>query len=206
MTWRRPLGCSVLLAAMAGLAGCTVGEGSGEVHSDQLYIQDCWQGPFDLHPTFFGANPYRQDTLLIRVQRGDNLEEVSDGLTVLVTSVAAIREGMLNQPVTVGLPPGVSPPGVPLTGAPAPLVSLSLYLHDTCHRQNGAIFSTDGTITFHSLFSGNPNERTAADRLTDAEFDATFADPRDTEAAHTSRVAGNFRFYFQRGQPAQPFS
>jgi hypothetical protein len=206
MTRRGPLGCALALAATAGLTGCTVGEGTGEVHSAQLYIQDCWQGPFDLHPTFFGANPYREDTLIIRVQRGDNLEEVSDGLTVLVNSVAAIRGGMLNQAVAVGMPPGVSPPGTPETGAPAPLVSLSLYLHDTCHRQNGAIFSTDGTITFHSLFSGNPNERTAADRLTDAEFDATFADPRDADAAHSSLVTGSFRFYFQRGQPAQPFS
>jgi hypothetical protein len=195
----------ILVAVTAGLVGCTVGDGSGEVHSDILYMQDCWQGPFDLHPTFFGANPYREDTLIIRVQRGDNLEEVSDGLTVLVNSVAAIRGGMLNQATTVGMPPGVSPPGVPVTGAPAPLVSLSLYLHDTCHRQNGAVFSTGGTITFHSLFSGNPNEKSAAARLTDAEFDATFADPRDADAARTSQVTGNFRFYFQRGQPAQPF-
>ena len=205
MTSRGPVGSWVCAAVLVGLAGCTVGEGSGEVHSDQLYIQDCWQGPFDLHPTFFGANPYRQDTLIIRVQRGDNLEEMSDGLTVLVNSVAAIRQGMLGQPIAVGMPPGVSPPGVPVTGAPAPLASLSLYLHDTCHRANGAVFSTGGTITFHSLFSGNPNESSAAARLTDAEFDAAFADPRDKDAAHASQVTGNFRFYFQRGQPAQPF-
>jgi hypothetical protein len=205
VTSHGPLSCSLVVAVAVGVGGCTVGEGSGEVHSDQLYIQDCWEGPFDLHPTFFGANPYREDTLIIRVQRGDNLEEVSDGLTVLVNSVASIRQQMLDQPTTVGLPPGVSPPGVPVTGAPAPLVSLSLYLHDTCHRQNGAVFSTGGTITFHSLFSGNPNESTAAARLTDAEFDATFGDPRDTDGAHASPVTGNFRFYFQRGQPAQPF-
>jgi hypothetical protein len=203
VTTRRPT--AVWLGATLALAGCTVGEGSGNVHSDSLYIQDCWQGPFDLHPTFFGANPYRQDILIIRVQRGDNLEEVSDGLTVLVNDIATIRKGMLGQPITVALPPGVSPPGVPVSGNPEALVSLSLYLHDTCHRQNGAIFSTGGTITFHSLFSGNPNESTAAARLTDAEFDATFGDPRDKETGHESHVTGDFRFYFQRGQPAQPF-
>jgi hypothetical protein len=195
-----------LLGILAVPTGCTVGGGEGSVKSEQLYIEDCWSGPFDLNPTFFGANPFRQETLLIRVQRGDNIEEVSDGLTVLVNNIAEIRESRLDQPIEVGLPNGVSPPGVPLTGRPQPLVSLSLYLHDTCHRANGSIFSTEGTITFKSLFSGDPNESQASARLTDAEFTATFQDPRATgDAAHPSQVSGYFRFYFQRGQPAQPF-
>ena len=46
--------------------------------------------------------------------------------------------------------------------------------------------------------------------LTEARFDATFADPRnlvgtDTPSDFESQVTGYFRFFYQRGQPAQPF-
>jgi hypothetical protein len=54
-----------LLAAIS--SACTVGEGEGWVKSDKLYIEDCWNGPFDLDPDFFGANPYREESLLIRL-------------------------------------------------------------------------------------------------------------------------------------------
>jgi hypothetical protein len=90
-------------------------------------------------------------------------------------------------------------------------VSLALYLHDTCHAQNGALYAVTGTITFAHLFSGNPNETNGDARLTEASFEASFADPRDAandgtfDPAVMSDVKGWFRFYFQRGQPAQPF-
>ncbi len=199
----------LLFASLTSLA-CSNAEGDGAVKSDRLFVEDCWNGPFDLAPTFFGANPYL-NTLTIRIQRGDNIEEVSDGLIVLVKDVSGIR-GALGSSVKVGMPEGVSPPGVPVTVNPdPPKVSLSLYLHDTCHGQNGTIYSLAGDITFQSLFSGDPNEGDAEDRLTEATFQATFADPRDAkpgqtiDSARTSEVSGWFRFYFERGQPAQPF-
>jgi hypothetical protein len=61
-----------------------------------------------------------------------------------------------------------------------------------------------GSINFSSLFSGDIAEPNADDRLTEANFSADFTDPRDSSGA-TSQVTGYFRFYFQRGQPAQPF-
>ncbi|MBX3130364.1 MAG: hypothetical protein KF718_26840 [Polyangiaceae bacterium] len=199
----------MLLASL--LLACNTGEGEGEVQSDRLYIESCWNGPFDLKPTFFGANPYR-NTVTIRVQRGDNIQEVSDGLLVLVNDVAGIRGGQLRTPLRVGMPPGVSPPGVPVVYDPdPPLVHLVLYLHDTCHAQNSALYSIDGSIEFSALFSGNPNEESADDRLTEASFSASFADPRhigpdgSISADQTSTVTGWFRFFFERGQPAQPF-
>lgn len=201
---------ALLLCALCAL-GCSRAEGDGEVKSDRLYVEDCWNGPFNLKPTFFGANPY-EDTVTIRIQRGDNIEEVSDGLIVLVTDIPAIRGPGLGKPVAVGMPVGVSPPGVPLEQQQnPPKVHLSLYLNDTCHAQNGTLYSIAGNITFSSLFSGDPNEDDAEDRLTDASFSATFADPRDArpngtfDDAVTSTVSGWFRFYFERGQPAQPF-
>lgn len=212
--------CSAKLALLGALfaIGCTTGEGTGFVHSDRLFVEGCWNGTFDLGPDFFGANPFREEAIFVRVQRGDDLEELSDGLIVLVNDPRRIRgedgsPGLLGQAIDVGLPPGVSPPGVPLErdGDP-PLVSLTLYLNQTCHLQNGALHAVGGTITFESLFSGDVNEPLAEDRLTEATFDVDFADPRSLESADeselpdlTSRVSGAFRFFFQRGQPAQPF-
>jgi hypothetical protein len=111
----------------------------------------------------------------------------------------------------VGLPTGVTPPGVPPTGKPDPLVSISIYLHQTCHEQNSATYSVAGNITFHKLFSGDLNEDNSDARLTEGSFDASFADPRelvdaaDTTTVTSDNVHGEFSFFFQRGQPAQPF-
>jgi len=196
------------LCALALGTGCTVGDGSGSVTSERLYVSGCWNGPFNLQPDFFAANPYREEALMIRVQRGDNPTEASDGLTVIVNDLKAVP---LDTAIPVGLPNGVAPPGQPLTGAKNPLVTLSLYLHQTCHEQNSATYSVSGDITFKSIFSGNPNEEDSEKRLTWAEFNVKFADPRelvdaaDPEAVTSDVVSGWFRFYFQRGQPAQPF-
>lgn len=199
-----------LSAATCALASCTTGEGTGWVKSDLVYIEDCWNGPLDLAPDFFGANPFREETLLIRMQKGDNIEEVSDGVLLLVNDVGTIRgdgvSGLLGQDIAVGLPPGVIPAGgVPRPPGEGPVyASLVLYLHDTCHVQNSALSSLRGTIRFSHLFSGDRNEPMADARLTEASFNAEFGDPR-TPDAPTSQVAGYVRFFFQRGQPAQPF-
>lgn len=204
-----------LAVAVVGLAplGCTVGEGEGSVSSDHLYVNGCWNGAFDLKPDFFGANPDPGDSLLIRVQRGDNIEDVSDGLIVLVNDLPEIRK-RVGEKLDVGMPRGVTPSGKPVEyDDDPPKISLALYLHNTCHQQNGTIYSVSGNITFSSLFSGDPNEGSSEARLTEATFDAEFADPRElldvtdeTERdALTSRVVGDFRFFFQRGQPSQPF-
>lgn len=207
-----------LCIAGAMAAACSQGVGDGSVRSDHLFIRNCWNGQFDLGPTFFGANPYSADVMSIRIQRGDDNQEVSDGLNVMVNDVQTIRNpgdggaSELGQPLAVGLPVGVTPPGIPIVPNANPAeVNLTLYLQNTCHLQNGTIYAFEGTITFGHLFSGNANETNSDDRLTDAFFDATFADPRDMSIDHTfsgdvtSHVTGWFKFYFQRGQPAQPF-
>jgi hypothetical protein len=212
----QPGRAAALLAAVAASLGCSTGEGEGQVSSDRLFVEGCWNGSFSLDPTFFAAQPHFDEAVMIRVQRGDGIEEVSDGLLVTVTDVAGIRAGQLGVPLDVGMPVGVRPPGFPIKPNPnPPKVSLSLYLQESCHLQNATLYSIDGTITFHSLFSGDPNEGDAEDRLTHAEFSANFADPRkaipsDSERLQfppevESQVSGFFRFYFQRGQPAQRF-
>jgi len=68
------------------------------------------------------------------------------------------------------------------------------------------------TIVFNNLFDGNPNESDASKRLTDATFDFYLADPREICSGGLGppppcrgHLSGNFRFYFERGRPAQPF-
>jgi hypothetical protein len=226
---------AITLAAFAALlAGCTTGEGTGFVRSSRLFATNCWDGPFDLGPTFFASDPF-EDTQQIRVQRGDNLVGVSDGVILVVNDVTRIRTSLRDSPIPLGVPIGVTPPGLPRRVGPDPLVSLSLYLNDSCHNQNPTVFSVGGTITFHKLFSGNRNENNADDRRTLADFDAFVADPRSATVGpvqqppdggqpsfdgggvfgyadgglavqyKTSRVNGHFDFYFQRGLPAQPF-
>jgi hypothetical protein len=199
-----------VFAAAVSLWACTTGQGQGEVTSEQLNVRDCWNGPFSLQPTFFGANPNRSETLFIRVQRGDDTVEVSDGLTITVRDPDAVRE-RTGESVPVGLPEGVDLAATTVaSAAPPPLVSMALYLHASCNRQNGVLYSVDGSITFDSLFSGDPNESEGSERLTEAHFEADFADPRLLSTAEAtsdvlSRVTGWFRFFFQRGPPAQPF-
>jgi hypothetical protein len=211
---------------------CTTGEGSGWVRSDRLYAANCWDGPFDLAPDFFASDPF-EDTQQIRIQRGDRLVGVSDGVLLVVNDVAKIRSEQLDTPIPLGLPIGVTPPGQPRRVGNAPQVSLSLYLNDTCHAQDPTVHSIGGTITFRSLFSGNRNENNADQRLTDAEFEAVVTDPRDVQVGPgqpgaadggvdagggaigpdggvagqnaQSVVTGRFRFFFQRGISAQSF-
>jgi hypothetical protein len=74
----------------------------------------------------------------------------------------------------------------------------------------GAVGSS--TITFYSLFDGNPEETNAAARYTDATFHFYLADPREICPGGVGppprcrgELTGYFKFYFERGKPAQPF-
>jgi hypothetical protein len=213
MTSRAKIWVGMTLVAL-GSQACGLGEGEGEVNSDKLHVAGCWNGQFALRPDFFAASPYRR-MLAIRVQHGGDLVEVSDGINVLVDDIDKVREQIAQrpgQPLRVGLPPNVVPPGFPVVSDPdPPLVHLTLYLHRACHAQNAALYSIDGGIVFSSIFSGNPNESDDDEKLTEASFnDIVVGDPRDRDPgtdtiANVSHLRGRFRFYFRRGQPAQPF-
>lgn len=202
-----------VIASLALLAGsCSVGQGEGEVSSPRLLAPGCFDGPFSLGPSLFAANPYREQQI-IRLQRGDDIIDNSDGLQVLVLDAEKVR-GQLGQELDVGLPPGVTPPGVVITPDPTPpQVQVTLYLHESCHGQNVALHAVEGKIRFVKLFSGDRNEEDADDRLTEAYLtNVLVGDPREQPpeggpipAEKLSRLDGWFRFYFERGQPAQPF-
>ncbi len=283
----------VAVAATVLAPACSLGSGTGSC-SGTLDVPDCWEGPYDLHPDFFAAVPSSNGSMQIRIQHGGDNETFSDGLLILVddagevrgdpTSAGESRPSLLGKSLVVTLPPGVTPPGVPVTPRATPsIVHATLYLDATCRTQNDALYAVDScsnnpsatlncpgpsatsadggdagssseagvaeagvaeagameagvieagaaeggeggeggagapamgtsTIVFNNLFDGNPNESDAAKRLTDATFDFYLADPRDICSGGLGppppcrgHVSGNFRFYFERGRPAQPF-
>lgn len=249
---RRPAGVGgvALLAVLPILvaAGCSVEEGVGTA-SGVLDVTDCWTGPFDLAPDFFGGQPYRE-TYAIRVQRGSDFTTFSDGLSFLVDDIHAIRPkngvSLYGTPIAVGLGPEITAPGIPIVADPnPPLVHGNLSLQTTCRTQNTTLYvlrevslGPDGacvgasaaptatrcaatappaatgksTITFASLFNGNPGESNAKERLTDATFDVYLADPREVCPGGNGppppcrgHLEGSFRFYFSRSRPAQAF-
>lgn len=72
--------------------------------------------------------------------------------------------------------------------------------------------TAQSTITFTHLFNGIAEEPDAAKRLTEASFDVYLADPRDIcpgglgpPPRCRGHLTGSFRFYFERGRPAQRF-
>jgi hypothetical protein len=238
---------ALVLAGAPLVGGCSLGQGTGDVQSDALFARDCWGraiddttakgAPYDMQPDFFAAVPYR-DTLQIRVQRGTDYTEVSDGLAVLIDDIGKVRDAIAKAQADggtsdaggdagagnaatfrVAIPAGVVPPGSPAQPPPdlladPPIVHMSLYLQRSCHNQNTILYAVDGTITFNALFDGDPNETSAAEKLTDAEFDVEVGDLRDTPFGEyagnvppglRSHLTGRFRFYFERGQPGQPF-
>jgi hypothetical protein len=68
-------------------------------------------------------------------------------------------------------------------------------------------------INFSALFDGNADEPNAQQRLTTATFHFYLADPREIcpgglgpPPRCRGDLRGSFSFYFERGQPAQPFN
>jgi hypothetical protein len=298
----RALGIVAATGIVAGTAqGCSIGEGTGSV-TGVLDVPTCWVGAYDLKPDFFAAIPTTNvagvpvstSALQIRIQHGGDFESFSDGLSLVVDDVNAVRgdstrPSLLGHALSVGLPAGVRPPGVPIIPAMNPsLVHATLYLDQTCRTQNVALYALDAvtlpcdrppggdpvlvcgtsytvdagaptstdagaatdaaaaddgspvtpvteggapdagdaggeagaglsisgtsTITFNSLFDGNPDESNAAARLTDATFHFYLADPREIcpgglgpPPKCRGELTGNFHFYFERGKPAQPY-
>jgi hypothetical protein len=215
----RWLGCISGVLGGVVVVACSVGQGDGYVRSTELYVPGCWKGSFNLQPDFFAANPF-DDTLTIRVQRGERDILVSDGFTILVYDVARVRAERMDTELKLGLPVGVSPLGFPLPSTPhAPDATLSLYLNNSCRAQNAQLFAVNGWVQFTKLFSGDPNEDNSDDRITFGRFHAKVADPRTAKAgqaadgspsfeypdAGTSDIDGEFNFVFHRGTPAQPF-
>ncbi len=134
----------MLLALVATFVpACSLGAGTGSA-SGVLDVADCWVGQFNLQPDFFAGDPY-MTSYLIRIQRGSDYEEFSDGIVFTVDDVDPIRDpthGELGQKLEVSVSPAVAPPGVPIVATANPaVVHATLYLNQTCRIQDVALYA-----------------------------------------------------------------
>ena len=153
-----PLRSAFAALAFGGAAvlSCSPGEGQGAVKGE-LNVAACWSGPFDLKPDFFAGVPFRdraadgtiRDAFQIRIQNGGDFQNFSDGLSILIDDVHAIRPegakpGLFGQALPVALAPSVTPPGVPITPNASPAgVHVTLYLQRSCRTQTVALYAMD---------------------------------------------------------------
>jgi hypothetical protein len=151
------VGAAASIAVLATLSpGCSIGEGTGAI-TGTLNVTDCWSGSFDMQPDFFAAVPYR-NSLQLRIQNGGDFQTFSDGVSILIDDVTAIRPGpdspgRYGEQLLVGLSPENTPPGVPIKVTPdPPIVHLVLYLQRSCRTQNAALYAMESV----SLIAGTP--------------------------------------------------
>jgi hypothetical protein len=198
------------LAAVAiTTASCAVGQGEGSV-TGSLHVDNCEAdlSSYDMQPDFFGAIA-ANDQLLIRIQKGGDIQEYVDNLVIAIDDTKKIVD---DQPVALELerPPGSAP------SVPAPLARMTLSLRGSCG--SGHFGDTDnaqvvlhavrGTITFHHILRGDPSSTDTNSKRIEGTFEADMEDPRHpvgSEPKQVGHLTGSFKFFYQRGGPAQPF-
>jgi hypothetical protein len=191
-----PRNCWALLAL--ALAACSVGEGQGELTAAVVVSDFCeLEDPaLDLNPTFF-AGEVTLDQLVIRVQRGSQVESESDGLIILVRDVNEIKRQR------IGLP-------IPIDSDERSLVQVVLYLNGTCPVGFPDEFgvppvvleAASGEITFRHIYAPELDSDSTG---IEAEISGVeFADVEMPEQRHAT-LDGWFSFFYQRGAPAQRF-
>lgn len=191
---------SVLLVSVLALAGCSVGQGQGEIQGDVTGPDFCGfgEGPYELSPSFFSTEIIDDDQVAIRIQRGSAMESVADGVTIYVRDIDEIAQNRLGLPVPVGAESDA-------------LVQVVLYLNETCpsgfprqseRRRPVIMEAVGGTVTFDAVYA--PNVDPAA-TLTEARLEGlTFVDPAEPDE-RSAIIDGWFSFFYQRGSPAQRF-
>lgn len=191
---------AVALAAALG-GGCSVGVGEGEV-TGTLSAPECggFEGPeLDLKPDFFAADPV-EDILEIRVQKGSDFEDASDGIAVTVLDAAAVKDQLAGTEEGAGVSFDL--------GAPEEerLVNMSLYMNETCpfkeDRESVVYEARSGSITFLSIYA--PKSEHSGVEIW-AELSGVRLDDASRPEERYATIDGYFRFLFNRGRPAQRF-
>ncbi len=212
------LSIAAVATLLLGLSpACSQGEGEGRI-TGTLNVPNCWSGAFELSPDFFGAVPYKQ-SLQLRIQSGSDYESFSDGISILLYDITKIRPdpstgfpGRYKEPLTVDLPPEVTPPGVPIEANPDPaIVGMTLYLQKTCRTANVALhavrevsIANDGSCVASAVMGADPTQGCAPDKESPAgvgsgrsviAFTSVANGQLDEETAAERLTAGCFDVY-----------
>src|SRR5205085_11386381 len=96
------------IAAAVSALSCEVGQGVGNVRGNlKVECEGNDLSDYDMNPDFFGAIA-ANDQLLIRIQRGGDLQEYTDSLAIVVDDRNRVQDDV---PITLALPrPAGSPP------------------------------------------------------------------------------------------------
>ncbi len=180
---------------MAGLlcAACSVGAGEGEVMG-KLSIDSCdlENAAYEMNPSFFGADDV-EELLEIRLQRGSDRTLVSDGLMILVSDAALVKQERLGQDIDVEVDN-------------TSLVQMGLYLNDTCpsdpNGDQSVFVAVSGSIRFDEIYAPKVDDDDTNISATFSEV--RFEDPSDPDQRNAT-LSGFFEFIFNRGRPAQLF-
>lgn len=180
-------------ATFSSATGCAVGTGEGEAKGS-VTAPECGGldgSEYSLKPSFF-AGASVEGQLEIRIQRGSDLEDKSDGLVVLIKDADMVKRDLL---------------GTPIELTEDGLVQMSLYLNDSCppsiSRGPVNFRSVAGSITFQNIYAPNVD---SGDVETAARFEnVLLVEDADNVAAGQAFLSGHFRFLYNRGRPAQRF-
>lgn len=184
-----------VLGLVSALAfGCAKGSGEGRA-TGQVWAPDCdlEATPYDLNPTFFAMQPSTSVEIIdLVVQRGSDLKNFSDGISVFIREPELVRDTMLGMELAFG---GLEPP-----------VEMTLYLNDTCPgiaRLPVVYEAVSGTIRFDALYVPWLDDNDT--RETSAVFvDVELVDRQEPEERRAT-LSGDFSFLYERGRPPQFF-
>lgn len=177
------------LLLVSCLTACQGGEGDGEV-TGVVVVPECGidNPDWDLRPSFFVQDPW-ENTAVIRIQRGSNYQDLSNGLVISIRDVDAVR-------ASFGTP-------IDLAAEDAP-VTVTLTLDGTCRpaRRDPSVLliARSGSITFDALYDPRADDG----RETSGTLEGLVMDDGE-DPASTAELSGYFTFLFARGRPGQRY-
>jgi len=213
MTPKRIIRIAAAPAAIAAIAACSVGKGTGDV-SGCVYVPGCgissktpdFQGcgvsqeNYHMGPDFFAADTLEDGSLEIRLQKGGYWTSESDGLTLIIPEYEELsRELDGKEYVDAVVPPWDELESLP----PSQRFRVSFFLNKSCGGTGAGFSSGTGALRLYSLY--RPDSDHAQIK---GAFDLYFEDTRPHEEGTSpaqSRLKGGFDFEYQRGLPAQHF-
>ena len=169
-----------------------------------------------LEPTFFAAQPNFDESLMIRVQRGDGIEEVRTACLIVVEDVNEIRQNARSSHWKWDCRWASHRLAFPIVNnRQAAEGSLALYLQETLspaecdrllrRRHHHLPLPVQRGSQRRQRRRSLDRRRISSVRFADPRKAIPGSEPREFPPEVESLVGGNFNFYFQRGQPAQRF-
>ncbi len=176
---------------MLVVIGCSAGQGEGAIEGTfSSPVCEMTDAQLEIDPNFFSAE-YVEELLEIRIQDGSDFEDRSDGLIITVRDTEEVSQDWLGRPIAV------------VEGG---LVEVSLYLNETCGPSFGRrpvnFRANRGQVIFEHIYA--PTLDAEDVRLVGSLEEVGLSGGDGTEEGE-AEISAWFRFYFNRGRPAQRF-